>query len=101
VLTWCVGTAAAAAALRSGPLTVAAVARAASWLFLREVDFWRDTDFPYYFLAIAAVLWLISYWTDSAASRHLLVLSLILYAALLAIENDNAVVGIGAVLAAV
>ena len=101
VLTWCVGTAVAAAALRSGPLTVAAVALATAWLFLREVDFWRDTDFPYYFLAIAAVLWLISYWTNSAASRHLLVLSLIFYAALLAIENDNDVVHIGAGLAAV
>ena len=101
VLTWCVGTAAAGVALRSGPLTVAAVVLAVCWLFLREVDFWRDTDFPYSFLAIAAVLWLISYWTDSAASRHLLVLSLIFYAALLAIETDSDVVGIGAILAVV
>jgi uncharacterized membrane protein len=101
VLTWCAGTAVAAAALRSGPLTMGAVALAAAWLFLREVDFWRDTDFPYYFAVIAAVLWLISYWTNSAASRHLILLSLVFYAALLAVEHDSDLVGIAAVLAAV
>lgn len=100
VLIWCAGTAIAAAALRSGPLTMAAVALAAAWLFLREVDFWRDTDFPYVFIGIAAVLWLVSYWTESAASRHLLLLSLVLYAVLLAIEDDDVVL-IGAVLATV
>jgi uncharacterized membrane protein len=97
VLTWCAGTAVAAAALRSGPLTMAAVALAAAWLFLRGVDFWRASDFPHAFIAIAVVLWLISYWTESAASRHLLLLSLIFYAALLAIEHD--VIGIAVALA--
>ena len=87
VLTWCAGTAVAAAALRSAPLTIAAVALAAAWLFLRGVEFWRVSDFPHAFIAIAAVLWLISYWTQSVASRHLLLLSLIFYAALLAIER--------------
>jgi uncharacterized membrane protein len=101
VLTWCAGTAVAAAALRSGPLTMGAVALAAAWLFLREVDFWRDTDFPYYFIGIAAILWLVSYWTNSAASRHLILLSLVFYAALLAVEHDSDLVGIAAVLAAV
>ena len=99
LLTWCAGTAVAAAALRSAPLTIAAVALAAAWLFLRGVEFWRVSDFPHAFIAIAAVLWLISYWTQSVASRHLLLLSLIFYAALLAMEHD--VVGIAAVLAAV
>jgi uncharacterized membrane protein len=101
VLTWCAGTAVAAAALRSGPLTMGAVALAAAWLFLREVDFWRDTDFPYYFIGIAAVLWLISYWTNSTSARHLILLSLVFYAALLAVEHDSDLVGIAAVLAAV
>lgn len=86
VLTWCAGTAVAAAALRSGPLTMGAVALAAAWLFLRGVEFWRVSDFPHVFVAIAAVLWLLSYWTNSAASRHLLLLSLVFYAALLATE---------------
>ena len=101
VLTWCAGTAVAAAALRSGPLTMAAVALAAAWLFLREFDFWRDSDFPYSFIGIAAILWLVSYWTDSAASRHLILLSLVFYAALLAVEGDHGVIGIAAVLAAI
>jgi len=101
VLTWCLGTAIAAAALRSGPLTIAAVALATAWLFLREVDFWRNTDFPYHFLIIAVVVWLISYWTESATSRHLLLLSLVFYAALVAMENNYDVIGIAAVLAAI
>jgi uncharacterized membrane protein len=101
VLTWCAGTALAAATLRSGPLTMAAVALAVAWLFLREFDFWRDSDFPYAFIAIAAVLWLVSYWTGSAASRHLILLSLVFYAALLAVEHDGGLIGIAAVLAAV
>jgi uncharacterized membrane protein len=99
MLTWCAGTAVAAAALRSGPLTMGAVALAAAWLFFRGVEFWRVTDFPHAFIGIAAVLWLVSYWTNSAASRHLLLLSLVFYTALLAVEYD--VVGIAAVLAAV
>lgn len=101
VLVWCAGTAVAAAALRSGPLTIAAVALSAAWLILREVDFWRDSDFPYVFIGIAFVLWLVSYWTESAAARHLILLSLVLYAVLLAFERDVEVVGIAGVLAAV
>ena len=101
VLTWCAGTAVAAAVLRSGPLTIGAVALAAAWLFLREFDFWRDTDFPYAFIAIAAVLWLVSYWTGSAASRHLILLSLVFYVALLGVEHDSDLIGIAAVLAAI
>lgn len=99
ILTWSIGTTVAAAALRSGPLTVAAVGLAAAWLFLRGVEFWRVSDFPHPFLALAVVLWLVSYWTESVASRHLLLLSLIFYAALLATEYD--LVGVAAVLAAV
>ena len=99
VLTWCVGTAVAAAALRSGPLTMGAVGLAAAWLFLRGVEFWHISDFPHAFVVIAAVLWLISYWTESAASRHLLLLSLVFYAALVAVEYD--VIGIAVLLAAI
>ena len=100
VLTWCAGTAVAAAALRSGPLTMAAVGLAVAWLFLREAEFWRSSDFPHAFIGIAAVLWLASYWTESAASRHLILLSLVFYAVLLAIEYDEPV-GVGAGLAAI
>src|SRR5690606_12643125 len=65
-----------------------------------EVDFGRETGFSYAFIGIAAVLWLLSCWTGSAASRHLLLLSLVLYAALLAVGRDS-VVAIAAALAAV
>ncbi len=101
VLTWCAGTAVAAAALRSGPLTMGAVALATAWLVLGQIGFWRDTDFPHAFIGIAAVLWLLSYWTDSAASRHLILLSLVVYAVLLAVEYDGDVFGVAALLAAI
>lgn len=88
ILTWCIGTAVAAAALRSGPLTIAAVALAVAWLFMQGVGFWRQSEVPLGFLALAAVLWLISYWTLSAAARHLLLLALIFYGALYAAETS-------------
>ncbi len=84
ILTWCLGTTVAAGALRSGPLNMAAVGLASAWLFFRGVAFWRVTEFPHAFILIAAVLWLLSYWTRSAGSRHLILLSLIFYAAMLA-----------------
>ena len=98
VLIWCLGTALTAAVLRSGPLTIAAIALATVWMFFRGADFGRSSDFPNGFFALAAVLWLVSLWTRSVASRHLLLLSVILYTALLAIEYD--VVGVALLLAA-
>lgn len=92
VLTWCAGAALAAAALRSGPLTVAAVGLAASWLFLEGVALWDEPLVPHSFIAVAAGLWLLSFWTASRASRNLLLLSLIFYAALLAVHYDMLVV---------
>ena len=61
LLTWCVGTGLAAFALRSDPLTIAAVALAAAWMFLRGGGYWADTSFPHLFLrarrlAVAGVL---------------------------------------------
>ena len=103
LLTWCAGTAVAALMLRSNALTIAAVAMAAAWLFLKSFDWWHVTPFPYEFVGYAAVLWLISYWTRSSGARHLLALSLIFYAALLAVDHDvfgvaAALVGISAAL---
>ncbi len=88
LLVWCAGTAVAAAVLRSGVLTMAAVGIASAWLFLRGVDFWRDSGFPHLFLALAAALWAISWWTGSRAARHLILLSLVFYAVLAAVEYD-------------
>ena len=94
ILTWCGGTALAAAALRSGPLTLAAVALAAAWLFASAVDWWKPADFPYGFIILAAVLWLLSHWTKSVHARHLLLLSLVLFAAHIAADNDVIVTGL-------
>lgn len=88
ILIWCLGTALAAAGLRSAPLTMAAVALAAAWLVFRGADIWRPGDFPHAFLAIAAGLWLLSLWTRSRASRHLLLLSAVLYAVMLAVDQN-------------
>jgi uncharacterized membrane protein len=92
VLTWCAGTALAAVALRSGPLTVAAVGLAASWLFLEGVALWSETRVPHSFVLVAAGLWLVSYWTGSRASRNLLLLSLIFYATLSAVHHDMLII---------
>jgi uncharacterized membrane protein len=92
VLTWCAGTALAAATLRSGPLNVAAVGLAASWLFMEGVALWSDSDVPHSFVLVAAGLWLLSYWTASRVSRNLLLLSLIFYAVLLAVHHDMLVI---------
>jgi uncharacterized membrane protein len=92
VLTWCAGTALAAATLRSGPLNVAAVGLAASWLFMEGVALWSDSDVPHSFVLVAAGLWLLSYWTASRVSRDLLLLSLIFYAVLLAVHHDMLVI---------
>lgn len=94
VLTWCLGTGLAAAALRSGPLTVAAVGLAAAWLFLAGFEIWRDSPVPHLFVALAAVLWLISYWTQSKAARHLILLSLIGYVILVAVRQDTVTVAV-------
>lgn len=93
MLTWCAGTALAAAALRSNPLTVAAVGIADGWLLLtllRGFNLFRDSEFPHMFVAIAAGLFVLSYWTRSQPSRHLVLLSLILYIALVAVDHDLA-----------
>lgn len=88
ILVWCAGTAVAAVALRSAPLTMAAVALAAGWLFFAGASFWRESPFPHAFLGVAAVLWAVSYWTESAAARHFLLLSLVFYGVMLAAETD-------------
>jgi uncharacterized membrane protein len=92
VLVWCSGTIVAAAALRSGVLNAAAIGLADVWMVMEGGEFWREGDFPYGFLVLAAVLWALSYWTRSAASRHLLLPSLVLYAVLMAIEENLLVV---------
>ncbi len=91
ILTWCAGTALAAIALRSNPLTIMAVAIADGWLvimLLNGFDFRSGFDIPYLYVLMAFALFLISYWTRSQPSRHLIILSLILYAGFVAAADE-------------
>jgi uncharacterized membrane protein len=99
IVTWCVATGVAALALRSNPLTIAAVALASGWLALRGMGYWTDSSFPHLFLALAALLWLVSYWTNSGPSRHLILTSVILYVALLIADGGSDVVLFASLLA--
>lgn len=88
LVTWSIGTGLAAAVLRSGPLTIAAVGIAVAWLVLWFTDYLRGDAFPYSFLVLAGALWVVSYWTQSAGARHLVLLSAILYASMLVMKHD-------------
>lgn len=89
VVTWCIGTAIAAAALRSNALTVAAVGIADAWLVLKGFEFFRKEQFPHLFPVFMAAFWALSLWTQSRAARHLILLSLIFYAVLLSIHFNT------------
>lgn len=89
LITWGAGTAVAAVALRSNPLTVASVGIADAWLFLRGFDYFRRTEFPHLFVVMAIVLFAISFWTRSQAARHLIILSVIFYLVLLFTEYET------------
>lgn len=92
LLTWCAGTALAAISLRSSPLTVAAISIAIAWMVTRSLDDWGAV--PHSYLVLAAMLWLVSYWTQSRPARHLILLSLILYMCLNAVHVDVAALGV-------
>jgi uncharacterized membrane protein len=100
VMTWCLGTALAAAALRSGPLTLAAAGIGFFWMVSEGFDFWSNTPFPHLYLALALVVWLVSYWTRSALTRHFLILSVLFHFFLLALDIDQGVT-IGLAMAAI
>jgi len=100
ILTWCAGTALAAVALRSNPLTVAAAGIAVGWLIWRLIDsfdFWHGVQVPYLYGTMAIGLFLISYWTRSQATRHLILLSAVFYLAFLAADHDSILIGSGLV----
>ncbi len=93
LVTWSIGTGFAAAVLRSGPLNIAAVAIAVAWPVMWIMDYWGGREFPHYFIGLAALYWLVSYWTQSVVARHAILLSVILYVAMLAIDHDTVLVG--------
>ncbi|TIX64772.1 MAG: DUF2157 domain-containing protein, partial [Mesorhizobium sp.] len=89
LLTWGAGTALAAVALRSNPLTVASLGIADAWLLLKWGGFFRRSEFPHLFAAIALVLFAISFWTRSRAARHLIILSVLFYLVLLSMDHNT------------
>jgi uncharacterized membrane protein len=98
--TWCVGTGIAALALQSNPLTIAAAALASAWLALRGLDYLPSSSAPHLFIVLAALLWLVSFWTGSKPARHMILLSVVFYVALLAADGGDDVVAIASLLAA-
>lgn len=89
IFLWCGGTALAALALRSGPLTAGAVLLAATWMSMVTFDSsWFDQP-PLLYLAVAAALWAISLWTQSTAARHLILLSLMYFVILHYLESEQ------------
>ncbi|MBZ9794695.1 DUF2157 domain-containing protein [Mesorhizobium sp. ES1-4] len=101
LVTWGAGTALAAVALRSNPLTVAAVGIADAWLFLKGFDYYSRSDFPHAFVVMAVVLFAVSFWTRSQPARHLIVLSVLFYLVLLAGSHATLPVAIPLVIASV
>ena len=82
VLVWCIGTALAAAALRSGALTVGAVLLAGAWMLMNAMAHWSFRALPMAYLPLAGALFALSFWTRSAPARHLIMLSLPVFGAL-------------------
>ncbi len=92
LLVWCAGVTVAAVILRSAASTVAAVVIAASWLWVEMWDFWSGADVPHEYLLVLAVLWAVSLWTGARSARHLIVLSLVLYASLSYLHTEQLVI---------
>ena len=98
--TWGAGTALAALALRSGPLTVAAVGIADAWLLMTTMGAFRrftSIETAQLFVPALLVLFGLSFWTRSQPARHLIILSLIFYVAAFAVDGDT--LGLSAALA--
>lgn len=88
VFIWGVGVTLAAAALRSGPLTAGAVLLAGVWMVMQASSGWRSGP-PLPWLAIAGVLYGLSFWTRSPLSRHLVLLSLYVFVFIAHVEDEN------------
>jgi uncharacterized membrane protein len=95
LLLWGAGTALAAAALRSGPLTIGSVLLAATWMVYVAIEGAPDTGVPLIYPLFAAVLWAIAVWTGSVSARHLILMSLMLFASLLYLEDEVVWVPVG------
>jgi uncharacterized membrane protein len=101
MVTWGIGTALAAVALRSSPLTVAALGIAIAWLFVRAFDFYDRPVFPDFFVVMALVLFVVSFWTRSQPARHLIILSVIFYIAVRGLDQNTLALAIPLVVVSV
>lgn len=86
ILVWCVGTALAAAMLRSQSLTVAAILLAGVWGAWPFFYFGAESSLIGY-PVLLAVLWGLAVWTKSIPARYLILLSLIGYCFMARIEH--------------
>jgi uncharacterized membrane protein len=93
LLNWFGGTLLAAAVLRSGPLTIAAGGIAVFWMVAKGFDV-SGSDLSRAYPIVAALVWAVSLWTGSAYARHLVALSLVLYAVMLAPHFDATAVSL-------
>ncbi len=94
ILVWGAGTALAAAALRSAPLTVGSVLLGVAWMLLYSLERWSAYDLPLSYPLIALVLYGLSFWTESRVSRVLLILSVFLFAFILYWQHETVLVPI-------
>lgn len=100
IFIWGAGTAFAAVALRSWSLTVGAVLLGAIWMTMHGFAHYSFRELPGSYLAIAAALWVVSFWTGSVVARHLILLSLYLFALFLHWQLDRPEVPLLLILAA-
>lgn len=89
ILVWCLATALAAAALRSGALTAGAVLLAGAWMLMHALEHWLFRGLPVAYLPLAAGLFALSFWTGSATARHLVMLSLPVFGTLFYARDGN------------
>ncbi len=94
IMIWCLGGILAAVLLKSPILTNASVLIACAWLLI-AFDWGRIDHGPsYIFLVLMAVIWAISYWTESRVARHMVILAVLFYAFLYALSDDAVTVGV-------
>lgn len=84
---WGAGTALAAAALRSSPLTVGAALLGISWV-VTSMSGRKPDGLPDSYLLVAAALWVLSLWTGSRPARHVILLSLFSYTVFLYMNDE-------------
>ena len=99
VLVWGAGVALAAAMLRSGPLTAGAVLLAGVWMVMETSSSWRLGP-PLSWIAIAILLYVLSFWTRSRLSRHLTLLSLYLFVLVFHLADEDSLIAPLALVAA-